>query len=371
MGGQAAFNMIDVLKDKNDNQNLKYARAQSNGKYLDEVRKLTDYLSKANLITDSEPTYALGSTRIFAIKTGLMEPAYNDFETPTVVDIALENKTSFGDIDLDVNFTDGITVRDVQSYLNESDKYHACLTGSEANVAVTVEDSDEVIQIDIMDISHARKSTEISQFSSMLDMANGLKGAVRDLLFRSIASTHPIQGFKKEAMVRRIKTTDAYANFEKKNAGKNIDFEIKYSFAAEGLIFRVSWLADDKKKAYTQKGVAFDRFANLGINNFSNAEFSYEDEEGIANVLGVKDFEQLKHSVSMLQFIETFSAERKQAVLDAFVKGLRTKVPFPPKRPIGIMTNEEVIHSLKFALPYLDGADTTEAEEFLESLNKG
>ena len=70
-GGQAAENLIVDLKKASGNENLKYTRAQPSSEVIDEVQRLLTILRSKNFINSREPSYYLGSSRLFAIKAGI------------------------------------------------------------------------------------------------------------------------------------------------------------------------------------------------------------------------------------------------------------------------------------------------------------
>ena len=101
-GGQAADSLVMDLQKATNNPKLKYVRATASPVVIDELQGLLSILRKRGFVEDSEPSYILGSSRLFAIKAGLRAPEPNEIETPETISKALETKKDFGDIDLDV-----------------------------------------------------------------------------------------------------------------------------------------------------------------------------------------------------------------------------------------------------------------------------
>jgi hypothetical protein len=75
-------------------------------------------LKSKNFIDSREPSYYLGSSRLFAIKAGIRVPEPNEIETPEIIQKALQTKKDFGDIDLDVYFNDGVSTANIKDFLN-------------------------------------------------------------------------------------------------------------------------------------------------------------------------------------------------------------------------------------------------------------
>ena len=71
-GGQAAENLIAGLKEVTGNKKLQYVRANPTSNVIDEVQKLLTILRSKNFIDSREPSYYLGSSRLFAIKAGIL-----------------------------------------------------------------------------------------------------------------------------------------------------------------------------------------------------------------------------------------------------------------------------------------------------------
>ena len=151
--------MIVGLKKASKNENLKYVRANPTSEVIDEIQRLLTLLRSEGFIDSREPSYYLGSSRLFAIKAGIRAPEPNEIETKEIIQKALATKKDFGDIDLDVYLNTGVTLKDIQSFLANkfTTKYAADITGGEINTAVVVGNSNNVIQIDIVNIKGKEK----------------------------------------------------------------------------------------------------------------------------------------------------------------------------------------------------------------------
>jgi hypothetical protein len=367
-GGQAADNLVDDLKKATGNNSLKYVRATATPVVIDEVQSLLSILRKKGFVEDRAPSYILGSSRLFAIKAGLKVPEPNEIETQELIDKALEVKKDFGDIDLDVFYKSGISANDITVFLNTEfpGKYSAITTGGEVNTAVVINNTSSVIQIDIVDIKGKEEYFSHTQFSSFADMAAGVKGVIRDVLIRSIASTTPIESSKQESINELIKNTEQYKEFESKYAKKgNVDTKIRYTLGGDGLAYRISWLVDGKEKTYSRGGIKFDQLHKF-ISNNATSNISYEDAEILASVLGFKTAEHMKHVVEMVKLISTFDQDRKQKIWNNVINILKSKLPDPSRgRNIGQISVEDAKNSLNYLLPYFGNIQNNNIESII------
>jgi hypothetical protein len=370
-GGQAALNLLDNLKQNTGNQKLKYTRANPTPEVLEEIQKLLTLLRSKNFIDSREPSYYLGSSRLFAIKAGLKAPEPNEIETPEIIQKALATKKDFGDVDLDVYFQNGISTKDIKDFLNSEfpGKYSADTAGEEANVAVVVGNSDNVIQIDIVNIKGKEKYFGVSQFASMADMAQGIKGVVRDLLIRGIAASTSITPQKTQFLDQAIKSTEEYKNFVEKNGKKGkVDYEIRYTLGGEGLAYKVTWTVNGNPKSYSKGGIKFDQLQRF-VKGKEVDPVTYEDLETLAAILGFSNPEHLKHVVKMAELVSTFDLDRKQKIWDNLVKNIQSKLPNPVTgRTVGQITQEEAKSAFVYLKPFFSGVNT---EEYVQLFGEG
>ena len=354
-GGQAADNLVSGLITATGNQKLKYARATVSPTVLDEVQNLLSILRKNNLINAKEPSYVLGSSRLFAIKAGLRAPEPNEIETPDIIDKALQSKKDFGDIDLDVHYAQGVSAADIANFLNSefTGKYAAETAGGEVNTAVVVGDSNQVIQIDIVDMAEKEDFLKFTQFSSFADIAAGVKGAVRDLLIRGITSSTPIDSKKMENLKSLIQNTEQYKKFVEKHGKKGtVTFKIRYTLGGSGLAYKIAWMVDGKEKGYSGGGVQYDQLQRF-VTDGQASNVDYNELQIIANILGFKTPEHMKHVVEMAKLISTFDQQRKQEIWDNLIKNIKTKIPDPTRgRNVGQMSLDDAKSALKYLLPF-------------------
>lgn len=368
-GGQAADNLVDDLKAATGNKSLKYIRSTVSPVVLDEIQALLTVLRKKNFIKNTEPSYALGSSRLFAIKAGLKAPEPNEVETPEIIDKALETKKDFGDIDLDVFYNNGVSAKDIAFFLNTefAGKYSAIVSGGEVNTAVVVRGTNSVIQIDIVDITGKENFFKFTQFSSFADIAAGVKGVVRDLLIRAIASTTPIDSKKIENLNKLIEGTEQYKTFKKKNEKKGeISFSIRYTLGGAGLAYKIKWMVDGKEKGFSEGGVKYDQLHKF-VTEGDAGSVTYDELEIISNILGFKTPEHMKHVVEMAKLISTFDQQRKQVIWDSLVDNIKTKIPDPSRnRRVGQMSLEDAKSALNYLLPFVGNVSNKNVDELLE-----
>ena len=354
-GGQAADNLINDLIITTGNQRLKYARATVSPVVLDEIRSMLSVLRKNKLIDDKEPSYVLGSSRLFAIKAGFRAPEPNEIETPDIINRALETKKDFGDIDLDVHYVQGVNAADIVNFLNKefTGKYAAAAAGGEVNTAVVVGDTNQVIQIDIVDMSNKEDFLKFTQFSSFADITAGVKGVVRDLLIRGITSSTPIDSKKIENLKSLIQNTEQYKKFVDKHGKKGpVTFKIRYTLGGSGLAYKIAWMVDGKEKGYSSGGVQYDQLQRF-VTDGEASNVDYNELQIIANILGFKTPEHMKHVVEMAKLISTFNQTRKQEIWDNLIKNLKTKIPDPSRgRNVGQMSLDDAKSALNYLLPF-------------------
>ena len=371
-GGQAAENLIVDLKKNTGNENLKYVRANPTTEVIDEIQRLLTLLRSKGFVDSREPSYYLGSSRLFAIKAGIRAPEPNEIETQEIIQKALTTKKDFGDIDLDVYFQDGITTKIIKDFLNSEfpGKYAADTAAEEVNAAVVVGDSSNVIQIDIVNIKGKEKYFGVSQFASMADIAKGVKGVLRDLLIRGIAATTPIDSERNKTLDKIIQSTEEYKNFVEKNSKKGeVSYDIRYTLGGDGLAYKINWMVDGVSKSYSKGGVKFDQLQRF-TSGKETTPVAYEDLENIAAILGFKTPEHMKHVTKMAELVSTFTPERKQKLWDNLVKNIKTKLPnLATGRTVGQITNTEAKQAFEFLKPYFGEVNTEEYTQlFGESL---
>ena len=352
-GGQAADNLVSDLITVTGNKKLKYVRATVSPIVLDEVQSLLTVLRANKFINAKEPSYVLGSSRLFAIKAGIRAPEPNEIETPDIIDKALQSKKDFGDIDLDVHYVQGVRATDIANFLNNefTGKYAAAAAGGEVNAAVVVGDSSQVIQIDIVDMAEKEDYFKFNQFSSFADIAVGIKGAVRDLLIRGITATTPIDSKKHENLTALIKNTERYKKVVDKYKPQGpVTFKIRYTLGDSGLAYKITWMVNGKAKSHSEGGIQYNQLQKF-VTDGEASNVNYSELQIIANILGFKTPEHTKHVVEMAKLISTFDQQRKQQIWDDITEKIKAKIPKPGKN-VGQMSLDDAKSALNYLLPF-------------------
>ena len=370
-GGQAADNLVSNLITVTGNKKLKYVRATVSPTVLDEVQSLLTVLRANKFINAKEPSYVLGSSRLFAIKAGFRAPEPNEIETPDIINKALQSKKDFGDIDLDVHYVQGVRATDIVKFLNSefTGKYAAAAAGGEANVAVVVGDSSQVIQIDIVDMAEKEDYFKFNQFSSFADIAVGIKGAVRDLLIRGITATTPIDSKKLENLTTLIKNTERYDKVVDKHGEKGpVTFKIRYTLGDSGLAYKITWMVNGKAKSHSEGGIQYNQLQKF-VTDGEASNVNYSELEIIANILGFKTPEHMKHVVEMAKLISTFDQQRKQQIWDDITEKIKAKIPKPGKN-VGQMSLDDAKSALNYLLPFFGNVTNNDIDSILASTSK-
>ena len=359
-GGQFAENLIPELIKNSGNENLKYTRATPTQDVLGEVDIIYNLLVDNNFIEPRKPSYILGSSRLFAIATGIKEPQPNKYETERDISKALKTKNTFGDIDLDVHFKPGVKASTISSFINNHDrsKYMSGVVAGELSIATVVDGTDNVIQIDVVDITDKEDYLGFSQFSSMADMSHGIKGVIRDVLVRALAASHPIPAEQKQGIIDLVKSTEIYQTIEAKSK-VDLDIDVRYSLGGDGLMLKIIWIKDGeaKKHAITFQKVKYEKVTDI-IDNQTTRTYGYDRMDMVAQILGFEDPEDLKHVTRMVETIATFDKDRKQRIWNSMINNLTSKVP-SERRKVGQISMEEARQSVAYMAKYFRDIDLT------------
>lgn len=362
-GGQAAINMVEKLKSISGNQELVYQPASPTPNILNEINKIREILLKNNLIEPKESSYVLGSSRLFAIASGKKKPEEitDKVETKELVKMALKQKTHYGDIDLDVDLKDGVSTQDLVNAVTSANpkKYAGEAIKQEAFFAVNVDNTNQVIQIDVVDLGEKPHYFKHKQFSSIADLAHGITGAQRDLLETAIVATHPIDSGIKELIKEEILNSEVYKEFvekrKKKNANAKFDVDIRPSLTGDGFTYKVKFIVDDKSTSYSKGGVTFDRIAKIidmkkkGIPQI----VPYEAIEDITKELGFGDSTGIKHFIKMVEFVKNLKDnERKQKIFNMYIEHMKPKIPNQIKP-------QAAVTGIRYFLNNVEGIDSS------------
>jgi hypothetical protein len=282
------------------------------------VGYLLNELIKANLIDPSYfPKFVLGSTRLAAIsKYGAENIEIDDFETDDVIQGALNQKTSFGDLDIDVVMTKPI--REVTEFLNKlKPGALAAKTGAgEIHLAVKMDD-DSVLQVDLVNVSGGDVSnTKFIQYSSFLDLSHNIKGVFASVLLRAVAAVKQPQNLAHfEDFAKANPETDFAQDWGKILAAGYRPFQARYIVSPEHLKLAVEF---EKEGVKTVKKLFFPEFQK-----------DYNDLESLAKFLLGESAKgpELLHATALAEYVKNnFSKQQINSIKERYVDALENKI---------------------------------------------
>ena len=333
-GGAAAQALINKFLSKqpeNAGQDLKYSKIDSKDieKILPKdfgvisleddgtvLGKILAALANQGLIDpDVPPRYRLGSTRLAAFsKFGAQAVKPEEYETEDIIQKALKEKSTFGDLDIDVAFT--AEPKDIIKAIVDLDPsaYAGMSQGKQVNLAI--KDKNKVYQVDLVDISHGRGEAEFLEKSSFLDLNNKIKGAFSLMLLRAIAAAKPvdkeqsIQSIINSAQQNPESRLGTQINKELKNGWE--PFNLRFSLGINGIILALDFR---KEGTSSTKKVNIDDMPRVGFENLNNLAQSILDSE---NVTGATIY----HATKLAEFVrDNKTPEEKQRIWSLFVTG--------------------------------------------------
>lgn len=190
-GGKAILSVLDRLQANNPNLQLKPIKIPQQHLKIIFDKYITPILNELQNNKFIKPTYktdfSLGSTRLASYIAGKTPKLYAS-ETPEVVAQAIQKKQTFGDLDVDIQLEDGVSIVDVGEYLqNKYPNLYAYrkVNNSEISLAVVMDDG-SVIQIDLVDVGNNPESIKFMQVSSILDISHSVKGYAQKMLLASV-----------------------------------------------------------------------------------------------------------------------------------------------------------------------------------------
>lgn len=292
--GAAALSLTDKKLNKhpdNANRNLQYGKisdAELDSVFPVEygtfpsatddtyVGKMFYALGSQGLIdTSHTPSYAMGSTRLAALKKyGQGSIGLDRYETDDVIATVSGKKTEYGDLDIDVIFTGD--KKDIIAAIEGIDpSAYAAMAGNKA-VTVAIRIGEKVIQVDLVDISEGADAQNFLWKSSFVDLAQGVKGAFSIILLRAVAAVMEIGPedtldslvqYSQENPDSRFAT-----DFNKKLKLGYQPIHTRFSLGAKGLKLIVD-LEKPSKKDPNKKTVSkidFDQAARQGFENLDD-----------------------------------------------------------------------------------------------------
>lgn len=209
-GGNAVAALLPTLQQHPDNKARRLFVGKINDSDLDTlmpqrygvfpknpdqtyIGTLLSVLGKAGLIDSNyAPTFLFGSTRLAALKHYGRDAVWTDpLETDDIIQIASTKKVEFGDLDVDVTLTGD--KKNIVNTINQIDPstFAARLIG-EVHVAIRL--GDKIIQVDLVDVPKDKQGQRYTKknWSSFLDLASGIKGAVGTRLLRAATANMDI-----------------------------------------------------------------------------------------------------------------------------------------------------------------------------------
>jgi hypothetical protein len=252
-GGAAAEALLPKLVATTGNTNLKYTKIPQSklGVVFKEIiEPLLLELAENGLIdTNYKAEFGLGSTRLAAKIAGYDVKVFKS-ETPEIVAKASMAKKSFGDLDIDVMLAKGVTLKDVASYLEKThpEKFAVKPSVFTEICVAAVMDETNVIQIDIVDLADKKEDITFMQSSSMIDVSEGVKGAIQKWLIRAVLAVKEIIPQHKKMVDVAMKKNPEFLKWTKQGYTTGEDIG-RYSMSTTGGIYLVIDLTKPGVKA--------------------------------------------------------------------------------------------------------------------------
>ena len=334
MAGESAKTLIDKVLSKhpsNSGIELKYRPIRSDemaeilpNKYgnMDDsiVGILLSNLTQNGLIDpDYFPRFLLGSSRLAALSLyGKEFIQTDDFETDDIIQSAHKKKKFFGDLDIDVKMI--VPVKEVANFLNSEDQFQGSLATKlgrgEIHLAIKM-DNNSVIQIDLVDVSDIDvEAQKFGQYSSFLDLSEGIKGAFVKILLRSIAG------------VKQPESLSYFEDFAKANP--NIDFSkgwdkaISLGYELVGARYIVN--PEKLKLAMEFKKEGIKTIKKVFYPDFS---MGYNDLDSLANFLlgNNASGNTLLHAIALAEYVSSnFQENEVKTIKERFLNGIEKDV---------------------------------------------
>jgi len=320
-GGNAAEALLPKLQATTGNANLKYSKipqSELGAVFREIVEPIILELADAGLIDKNYKTeFGLGSTRLAAKIVGYDVKVYKS-ETPESIAKATMMKKNFGDLDIDVVLTQGTKIADVGKFLESKhpEKYAFKLGNKEINVAAVL-DGNNVVQIDIVDVSSEKEDMMFMQSSSIVDISAGVKGAIQKWLIRAVLSVKDITPAHQKLIAQALKKNPEYLKWAKQGYTPNKEGEPdkqigRYSLSTAGgiyLVFDIYKPGVKNKKLIKVQEEPVARFSNL--------------PELINFILPGADEDVANSAVKMAEYVrENFDGDDVDKIWNAFVESM-------------------------------------------------
>ena len=313
-GGSAAETLITTKLDPDGSKGLKFSKIskQKLGDLFGKISQLLNTLKEKDFIEDAEPSYQLGSTRLARYSltndSSLLRPGEEE-----ILDTALEKKTSFGDLDIDVEFKKD--TNDLFKFIDSLENFAALKGNNQIHLAFV--DGTNVYQVDLVNVKNKKELYSFKEKSSFIDLAKGIKGAFSIILLRALASTKDSGRAAEKVFndqVRLANEGDEKAKKIVKAARLNrVPTKVRYSLGDRGLVLKLV-LEDDlnnpPKKPRKQQELNLSEPAKYGYENLDElAQYLLDDKSATGN--------DIYHAVLLADKIKNLP--NKQKIWDYFL----------------------------------------------------
>lgn len=334
MGGNAVSALLSTLEAHQHNKGRKLYVGKINDSDLDMllperygvfpsqndhsyIGRLLAELAKYNLIQKNyAPTFMYGSTRLAALKRYGKDAIWTDsLETDDIIQMASAKKAEFGDLDVDVALTGD--KKSIVSAINNIDPsiFAARMIG---DIHVAIRLDDKVVQIDLIDVPEDQRDARFTKknWSSFVDLASGIKGAIGTRLLRATASNMNISPHEALDALFEFANQNPDAPFsislQKKLQNGYKPTRVRFSLGGEGLK-----LAVDLKKIKDQKEL-HDR-----IDFDINPRADFRNLDILAKQLlqhPAATSSDIFHATSLASFIAKHKKDKVQAIWNDFLE---------------------------------------------------
>ena len=322
-GGAAAESLIPQL-DPDGTKKLKFKPIPKSKleDLFNKVENLLTDLKGKGFIQDVKPSYMLGSTRLAVYGRTKDKSLLKPGETEEVLDAALDKKTSFGDLDIDVEFV-SFSEEDQNTILDHINSLEGVAAKKGANqFHLAVVDGKDVYQVDLVNVKDKRNLYNFKEKSSFIDLSKGIKGAFSIFLLRSLASTKNTGKVAEKVFHDQKELAakgDANASEIVKAASLNrIPKAVRYSLSDKGLVLKLE-LKDDpkfyppKKSRKPKEFPILSKPVKYGYENLDElAKYLLDDKSATGN--------DIYHAILLANKIKSLS--NKKEIWDYFLKSV-------------------------------------------------
>jgi hypothetical protein len=334
MGGHAVQALLPTLAGQEDNSARKLYVGKINDSDLEMlmpkrygvfplngdqsyIGHLLSFLGKKGLIDKNyAPTFMFGSTRLAALKQYGRDAIWTDpLETDDIIQIANAKKVEFGDLDLDVTLLSD--KKNIVAAINQIDPstFAARLVG---DIHVAIRLGDKVVQVDLVDVPKEKQGQNFHKknWSSFVDLAAGVKGAMGTRLLRAVTANMDISPH--EAL-------DALFEFANKNpeASFSIALQRKIQNGYKPVRARFSLGGEGVKLAVDLKKIKDDKELLDKVDFDINPRAGYNDLDNLAKtVLQQQEAKStdIFHAVNLAAFVKKYKKNKINSIWNYFIE---------------------------------------------------